>query len=245
MNKLKIEITGTPADYEYPLCTVYTAEFDYDFRLLVCHSHNESVLESFNSLIEKRQVDNFIKQAIDNSSTVTLNIIYIQRPSDIKGLTSVGAYNALLTIKFDFIHSLKTYAPFGYNNLNYIIEYGLYKERALARKLIKELRLENPQARKKPSPRPENIIYRYDARTHEYIDSFESVPNACEITGISAASIYQCLYGRTKTAGGYIWSRNRADRIESSATENRIKRLNDKIITYKIAMQQRDKITQL
>ena len=43
------------------------------------------------------------------------------------------------------------------------------------------------------------------SKSHEKIETFKSIIDAERNTGISNGSIGDCLHGRRKTAGGYIW----------------------------------------
>ena len=43
------------------------------------------------------------------------------------------------------------------------------------------------------------------SKSHEKIETFKSIIDAERKTGISNGSIGDCLHGRRKTAGGYIW----------------------------------------
>lgn len=43
------------------------------------------------------------------------------------------------------------------------------------------------------------------SKNHEKIETFDSIIGAERKTGISNGSIVDCLHGRRKTAGGYIW----------------------------------------
>ena len=223
---INIETTGKRTDYEYPLNTVYTAEFDYNFKILICHTYNESVIEAFTNFIRSTlndSNDNTVKQAISNSSTVTLDIIYIQKSENIIGFSNTRILNELLFQKFSFIYRLKAYAPYGLNNLNYIIEHGKFKERALARKLIKELKQENyePHGARGPKPFP---IYKYDTKTGLLLESFNSNSEAAAANEILTGSIYQCLEKKKKTAGGYVWSKEKYDKI-STEIDDKIKSL--------------------
>lgn len=220
INNINIELTGEQAIYKCPLNTIYTAEFDYNFKILVCHTYNEPVLTSFMGFIHSSlndMADNAIRQAINNSSTITLDIIYIQRLENAIGYSSTGIFNALIEQKFNFIYSLKAYAPYGLNNLNYIIEHGRFKEKAYARKLIKELNKENPSSKVKgPKPVP---IYKYDMKTGVLLEAFNSISEAAKATEISVGSIYQCLAGRSKTAGNYAWSKTKKSKINTETSD--------------------------
>lgn len=47
-------------------------------------------------------------------------------------------------------------------------------------------------------------VLKYDVYG-KFIESFPAVMEAMRITGINEASIRGCIYGKQKTAGGYVW----------------------------------------
>lgn len=228
LDNINIELTGNPSDYKYPMSTVYTAEFDYDFKILVCHTYNEPVLKAFTDFmyntVSRPIAGNSIKRAIEGSSVITLDIVYIQKPKDVLSNTRMRysdtfMRNMLIIRKFDFIYNLKSYDPYGLNSLNYIVEYGEFKERACARKLIKALNKENPKpCMKGPKPGP---IYKYDPVTGEQRGAFGSISEAAKDADVLVSSIYQCLSGRSHTAGNYVWSRVNTAKLDTNGLKKR------------------------
>lgn len=58
---------------------------------------------------------------------------------------------------------------------------------------------------RKRGPKPEvRYLARY-SRDGERLGAYNSVVEASEMTGISAVLIRNCLNGRTRSAGGYLW----------------------------------------
>ena len=49
-----------------------------------------------------------------------------------------------------------------------------------------------------------------------FIDSFESIVQAYNISGVKRANISSCLSGRAKTAGGFIWKYNEPKEVSST-----------------------------
>lgn len=41
--------------------------------------------------------------------------------------------------------------------------------------------------------------------SHNYLRTFPSLKNASQKMGISKVSIWRCIQGKTKSAGGFIW----------------------------------------
>lgn len=61
-------------------------------------------------------------------------------------------------------------------------------------------------------------IFQYN-KNGEYVAKFNSVREAFELTGIKKTGIRGCLSGRLKSSGGYMWSYNNNQQIDSLFTD--------------------------
>lgn len=185
---------------------VFTVEFEFDSRLIVCHTFNQSVYRGVKSLIRQILSINAksieLRQALLNSKYITVNI-------EKHGLTDESE---VLARKYELIKANRTYLPYGYNTL---IKAGNAFEQNYANILLQELMNEVD----KNAMYPHNSIYNmcrrgrlsksvcsYDRNTGLFINEYASIKDAAEETGICASNISMCCNGHIKSAGGYIWS---------------------------------------
>ena len=77
----------------------------------------------------------------------------------------------------------------------YNLNYGTYKERMS--KTQKEAGTHNKS------------VSAYDKKTFKFVKSYDSITEAENELGIGKNCISQCLRGKQKTAGGYIWKYNK------------------------------------
>lgn len=64
-------------------------------------------------------------------------------------------------------------------------------------------------------------VYQYDSKTGEYIKGFYSVTIASKETKINLANIAECAQGHILSAGGYIWSYEKKDKINVIKKNNK------------------------
>lgn len=185
---------------------VFTVEFEFDNRLMVCHTFDQSVYRGIKKLISQvlsvkaKSIE--LRQALLNSRYITVNI-------ETFGLNDKCD---VLDYKYKLIRSSRTYLPYGYNNL---ISVGNSLEQNYADILLKSIideidknaaypmnSIYNTSKRGKVS----KPVYSYDKKTGLPVDEYVSVKDAAKDTGICASNINMCCNGHIKSAGNLIWS---------------------------------------
>lgn len=185
---------------------VFTVEFEFDSRLIVCHVFNQTVYKGIKSLIQQilsvkaKSIE--LRQALLNSRYITVNIEKYGLEDKFK----------VLAYKYELIKANKTYFPYGYNTF---VKVGTTLEQNYADILLRELmddidrNAAYPQnslyslGKKGRTPKP---VYSYDKNTGFPVGKYASVKDAAEDTGICASNISMCCSGHIRTAGQYIWS---------------------------------------
>lgn len=239
INGIKIDLT-TNIDSLSNEWAVYTVEFEFDSRLLVCHTFNQTVYRGIKLLIDQILSVNAksieLRQALLNSKYLTVNI-------EKYGLATKAK---VLSYKYELIKANRTYLPYGYNIL---IKAGDSLEQNYANILLQDIMSDIDKNAAYPYNSVYNIhrkgrlskaVYSYDKNTGLLLGEYVSVKEAAEETGICASNISMCCAGRIKTAGGRIWSyiyqpiidigRSKVARIKDSlipSEEELIKRQNE------------------
>lgn len=202
---IQVDIT-TSIDSLLNEWAVFTIEFEFDNRLIVCHTFNQSVYRGVKSLIRQILSINAksieLRQALLNSKYITVNIEKYNLTDE----------SEVLAYKYELIKANRTYLPYGYNTL---IKAGNALEQNYANILLQELISEID----KNATYPPNSIYNthkrgrlpksvccYDRNTGLFISEYASIKDAAEETGICASNISMCCNGHIKSAGRYIWS---------------------------------------
>lgn len=205
INGIQVDIT-TSIDSLLNEWAVFTVEFEFDSRLIVCHTFNQSVYRGVKSLIRQILSINAksieLRQALLNSKYITVNIEKYNLTDELE----------VLAYKYELIKANRTYLPYGYNTL---IKAGNALEQNYANILLQELISEID----KNATYPPNSIYNthkrgrlpksvccYDRNTGLFISEYASIKDAAEETGICASNISMCCNGHIKSAGRYIWS---------------------------------------
>lgn len=190
---------------------IFTVEFEYDNKVIVCHTFDWTVRRGIINLVNKilspkvESID--LRQSFINSKyiTVEINSVYKNSPS------------AILKNKYELIKSNMTYYPYGYNfllltnNTEKPYAYTLHNELienvdASACVHIKKLK-RNVGRVKKP-------VYQYSASTGLFMKEHNSAKEASEYSGICKSNINMCCNGHIKSAGGYVWSYEKVGLIE-------------------------------
>lgn len=222
---MNITVIGDKNQYESRISAVYTAEFDSEFKILVCHVNQDPVLPAFESLVQSikngLKASKYLKQAIKDSANVTLKIEYIQEGNTL--LSPMALNEDLLKKKYDIINTLKSYAPYGLNDLNYVFRYDFSLESVLAGKLMKILKRQGENLFTSPlkSDR-ERPVYQYSSEDGSFVASYNSIAEAANTVNVTVSAIHHCCTGRGRTSGGYVWSFDKYDNI------GKIRRLPDK-----------------
>lgn len=185
---------------------VFTVEFEFDSRLIVCHTFNSSVYRGIKNLINQilsvkaKSIE--LRQALLNSRYITVNIEKY----------NLATRNEVLSLKYDLIKRNKCYLPYGYNVL---IGTGSSLEQRYADILMADIIDEidknatyprepiHDTSKRGRTPKP---VYSYDKHTGMLVQEYVSIKDASEQTGLCASNISMCCNGHVKTAGKYIWS---------------------------------------
>lgn len=185
---------------------VFTVEFEFDNKLIVCHTFDQSVYRGIKKLISQilsvkaKSIE--LRQALLNSRYITVNI-------ETFGLNDKCD---VLDYKYKLIKSSRTYLPYGYNNL---INVGNSLEQNYADILLKSIIDEIDKNAAYPTNSVYNTskrgkvskpVYSYDKKTGLPVGEYVSVKDAAEDTGICASNINMCCNGHIKSAGNLIWS---------------------------------------
>ncbi len=192
---------------------VFTVEFEYDSKLMVCHTLEWSVLDGIERLVRSIMSDKVeglaLRQSFVRSKYLTV---------EVKG-TFENDPGAVMRAKYDLIADNKTYDPFGYNFLPLVKE-PVEKAYALRlyRSLINAIRPDSPgqltpAAPKRPGREPKPV-YRYDRRTGSFVSGYASTKEAAQDVGISSTNICMCCNGHINFAAGFLWSYEKADTLE-------------------------------
>lgn len=84
--------------------------------------------------------------------------------------------------------------------------YVRHKDGDVRNNCAENLEWSEQKEERKRGPKPEvRYLARY-SRDGERLGAYNSVSEASELTGVSAVLIRNCLNGRTKSAGGYLWA---------------------------------------
>lgn len=211
---IKVDIVGAASTLSMNWA-VFTVEFEYDSKLMVCHTFEWTVAEGIEKLVQKIMSDRVegldLRQAFINSEYITV---------EVKNKFE-GNYEEIMRAKYNLISSNKTYYPMGYNFL-LLVNNSIEKPYAfcLYNALINNVTANNkkwaqfckPQRRGRVS-RP---VYKYDVLTGIFISEYNSVKEAAQAVNISATNINMCCNGHIKSAAGFLWSYEKVDAIENT-----------------------------
>lgn len=191
---------------------VFTVEFEYDSKLMVCHTLEWSVLDGIERLVRSIMSDKVeglaLRQSFARSEYLTV---------EVKG-TFENDPGAVMRAKYDLIADNKAYDPFGYNFLPLVKE---PMEKAYALRLYRGLinavcpnapELPTPTSPKRPGREPKPV-YRYDRRTGDFVSGYASTKEAAQDVGISSTNICMCCNGHINFAAGFLWSYEKADTL--------------------------------
>lgn len=210
---IQVDVVGS-TDFLLAEHALFTIEFEYDNKLLVCHTCAATVKRALERLIRKilgpKETNLSLRQALLQSEYITVQIKEL----------NTNSLHEILGAKYDLIKSSMTYMPYGHNSLSM----GLDKnEKLYANMLMVSLMDEiDKNAKIEAIGEKQNSIsfsrakevHAYDKTTGLYIKSFSSTKEASNNTGICQSNISMCCRGHINTAGDYIWSYNKAKAIE-------------------------------
>lgn len=193
---------------------IFTIEFEYDNKLLICHTLAVTVKRALTSTLRKilgpKEINVALRQALLQSKYITVEIVEL----------NTNSAHDILESKYEMIENCVAYQPYGYNSLIYGLDSN---ERHYASVLIRKLMCavdKNAKISMQVSKSKDTILNRakevhaYDKMTGLYVRSFISIKEASEITGVCQSNISMCCKGHINTAGNYIWSYDKEQSVE-------------------------------
>lgn len=199
---------------------IFTVEFEYDSKVIICHTLDWTVRRGLISLVKKilspkvESVD--LRQSLINSEYITV---------EVKSVFKNSKYE-LLKNKYELIKSNMTYYPYGYNFLllvngdEKLYAFALHNE--LIENVSKGAALCIEPLKKGIRGRKAKAVYQYDINSGLFVEEYSSMSEAAKSSGVCVGNICTCCNGHTKTAGGYIWSYEKYDIIDLPES-NRVK----------------------
>lgn len=183
---------------------IFTVEFEYDSKVIICHTLDWTVRKGLISLVKKilspkvESVD--LRQSLINSEYITV---------EVKSVFKNSKYE-LLKNKYELIKSNMTYYPYGYNFLLLVNSdekpYAFALHNELIENVSKSAALHIELLKKGIRGRKAKAVYQYDINSGLFVEEYSSIGEAAKSSGICASNICMCCNGHIKTAGGYIWS---------------------------------------
>lgn len=191
---------------------IFTIEFEYDNKLLICHTLAVTVKRALASTLRKilgpKEINVALRQALLQSKYITVEIVEL----------NTNSAHDILESKYEMIENCVAYQPYGYNSLIYGLDSN---ERHYASVLIRKLMCAVDKNAKISMPVSKDTIlnrakevHAYDKMTGLYVRSFISIKEASEITGVCQSNISMCCKGHINTAGNYIWSYDKEQSVE-------------------------------
>lgn len=197
---------------------IFTVEFEYDCKMLMCHTLGQSIFRSIKKLIENilsSKMENIeLRRALLSSKYITIDVLKSMKGYMPKTMALDNKKNIVLEEKYRLIKEYGTYYPFGYNILtdnSLMAEEFMYKSR-LYNELIKEIDASDLYV---PSDlkvikrgRPGKRVYKFNAKTGLYLGTYNSVKEAAAATNTQPSNISACCNDKLgqKTTGGFKWS---------------------------------------
>lgn len=197
---------------------IFTVEFEYDCKTLVCHTFNYPVFRGIKKLIAyilNNKMENLeLRRALLSSKYITIDVLKDMKSSMHEDMLLDEKKSIVLKEKYKLIRKYNTYYPCGYNILTDVSStkgereyaYALYDE------LVKEI---DAHALYVPSDlkviqrgRPGKMVHKFNAKTGLYLETYNSVKEAAIATNTSSSNISACCNDKLgqKTTGGFKWS---------------------------------------
>ena len=197
---------------------LFTVEFEYDCKILTCHTFEQSVFRGIKKLIESilsSKMKNIeLRRALLSSKYITVDVIKSMKSCIPETMSLSNKKNIVLEEKYRFIKEYNTYYPFGYNILtdnSLMAEEFMYKAH-LYNELIKEMNVSDlyvpSDLRVIQRGRPGKRVHKFNAKTGLYLESYNSVKEAAVATNTCPSNISACCNDKLgqKTTGGFKWS---------------------------------------
>ena len=211
----KIDFIGEEPLFTTRLNAIYQLECDSNYAIYIGHTINDKLEYALEDLINQAKnrviLAPMLSKSINRSQVLTVTILYIQEPSNY--LSNTAMYKQLLAKKYELIEKLKSYEPYGLNNLIHILQHEHTSECSFAKNLIKLLSTKNERYYTKVNANAKKV-YQYSRSTGLFIREYTSVTEAAARNNLTVSSITNCCANRTKTAGGFVWRYEKAGLIE-------------------------------
>lgn len=217
INGINIDTASSP-DELMTEWALFTVEFEYDCKMLMCHTFGQSVFRGIKKLIENilsGKMENIeLRRALLSSKYITVDVLKSMKGRIPETIPLSDKKNIVLGEKYRLIKEYNTYYPFGYNILtdnSLMAEEFMYKH-ALYNELIKEMDVSDLYV---PSDlkviqrgRPGKRVHKFNAKTGLYLESYNSVKEAAAATNTQPSNISACCNDESgqKTTGGFKWS---------------------------------------
>ena len=217
INGISVDTVSSP-DELMTEWALFTIEFEYDCKMLMCHTLGQSVFRGIKKLIERilsSKTENIeLRRALLSSKYITIDVLKSMKDCIPETIPLSDKKSIVLEEKYRLIKEYNTYYPFGYNILtddSLMAEEFMYKSR-LYNELIKEIDANDLYA---PSNlkiiqrgRPGKRVHKFNAKTGLYLESYNSVKEAAIATNTQPSNISACCNDKSgqKTTGGFKWS---------------------------------------
>ena len=217
INGISIDTASSP-DKLMAEWALFTVEFEYDCKILMCHTFEQSVFRSIKKLIESilsSKMENIeLRRALLSSKYITIDVIKSMKSYIPEAASLSNKKNIVLEEKYRLIKEYNTYYPFGYNILtdNSLMAEEFTHKVHLYNELIKEMNASDLYV---PSDlkvvqrgRPGKRVHKFNAKTGLYLESYNSVKEAAIATNTRPSNISACCNDKLgqKTTGGFKWS---------------------------------------
>lgn len=214
---INIDVVSSP-DRLMTEWALFTVEFEYDCKVIMCHTFEQSVFRGIKKLISRilsSKMKNIeLKRALLSSKYITVDVLKSMKDCISEVTAPDDKKDIVLKEKYKLIKEYSTYYPFGYNILT---DNSLdFKERAYMYTLYNELTKEiNADSLYVPSSlkvtqrgRPGKRVHKFSAKTGLYLESYKSVKEAAIATNTRPSNISACCNDKLgqKTTGGFKWS---------------------------------------
>lgn len=217
INGISVDTVSSP-DELMTEWALFTIEFEYDCKMLMCHTLGQSVFRGIKKLIEhilSSKTENIeLRRALLSSKYITIDVLKSMKDCIPETIPLSDKKSIVLEEKYRLIKEYNTYYPFGYNILtddSLMAEEFMYKSH-LYNELIKEIDANDLYA---PSNlriiqrgRPGKRVHKFNAKTGLYLESYNSVKEAAVATNTQPSNISACCNDKSgqKTTGGFKWS---------------------------------------
>lgn len=210
---IQVDVVGN-IDFLLAEHAIFTIEFEYDSKLLICHTLTVTVKRTLAHILRKilgpKETNVALRQALLQSKYITVDIIKLNTHS----------LHDILENKYEMIENCVAYQPYGYNSLIYGLDsnerhYASVLIRKLMSVIDKKAKINLPASKSKDAIlNRAKEVHAYDKMTGLYVRSFISIKEASEITGVCQSNISMCCKGHINTAGDYVWSYDKEQSVE-------------------------------